>query len=157
MFLAGLELDLDEFEANRRGALTFGAFTFTIPFALGIAVAAGFGYGAATALLFGSLWASHTLVAYPIVQEFGLLRDRSVGIAGGGTVMTDTLALSVLAIVAGSVGSDARPARILLEVVVGVVDPRALLRVRPAVGRHAGCSRAWGSTAARAFSGSRSR
>jgi Kef-type K+ transport system membrane component KefB len=121
MFLAGLELDLDEFEANRRGALTFGAFTFTIPFALGIAVAAGFGYGAATALLFGSLWASHTLVAYPIVQEFGLLRDRSVGIAGGGTVMTDTLALSVLAIVAGSVGSDARPARILLEVVVGVV------------------------------------
>ena len=121
MFLAGLELDLDEFEANRRGALTFGAFTFTIPFALGIAVAAGFGYGAATALLFGSLWASHTLVAYPIVQEFGLLRDRSVGIAGGGTVMTDTLALSVLAIVAGSVGSDARPARILLEVVAGVV------------------------------------
>jgi Kef-type K+ transport system membrane component KefB len=121
MFLAGLELDLDEFEANRRGALTFGAFTFTIPFALGIAVAAGFGYGAATAMLFGSLWASHTLVAYPIVQEYGLLRDRSVGIAGGGTVMTDTLALSVLAIVAGSVGSDARPARILLEVVVGVV------------------------------------
>jgi Kef-type K+ transport system membrane component KefB len=121
MFLAGLELDLDEFEVNRRGALTFGAFTFTIPFALGIAVAAGFGYGAATALLFGSLWASHTLVAYPIVQEFGLLRDRSVGIAGGGTVMTDTLALSVLAIVAGSVGSDARPARILLEVAVGVV------------------------------------
>jgi Kef-type K+ transport system membrane component KefB len=121
MFLAGLELDLDEFEANRRGALTFGAFTFTIPFALGIAVAAGFGYGAATAMLFGSLWASHTLVAYPIVQEFGLLRDRSVGIAGGGTVMTDTLALSVLAIVAGSVGSDARPVRILVEVAIGVV------------------------------------
>jgi Kef-type K+ transport system membrane component KefB len=45
---------------------------------------AGFDYGLATALLFGSLWASHTLVAYPIVQEHGLLRDRSVGIAGGG-------------------------------------------------------------------------
>ena len=37
MFLAGLELDLDEFQANRRGALTFGAFTFTLPFVLGIA------------------------------------------------------------------------------------------------------------------------
>jgi Na+:H+ antiporter len=121
MFLAGLELDLDEFQANRKGALTFGAFTFTIPFALGIAVAAGFGYGAATALLFGSLWASHTLVAYPIVQEHGLLRDRAVGIAGGGTVMTDTLALSVLAVVAGSQASDARPARILVEVAVGIV------------------------------------
>ena len=101
MFLAGLELDLDEFAANRRGALTFGAFTFTIPFVLGIAVAASFDYGLATAMLFGSLWASHTLVAYPIVQEHGLLRDRAVGIAGGGTVMTDTLALSVLAVVAG--------------------------------------------------------
>jgi Kef-type K+ transport system membrane component KefB len=120
MFLAGLELDLDEFAANRRGALTFGAFTFTIPFVLGIAVAASFDYGLATAMLFGSLWASHTLVAYPIVQEHGLLRDRAVGIAGGGTVMTDTLALSVLAVVAGSQASDARPGRILLEVVVGI-------------------------------------
>src|SRR5262245_65319910 len=120
MFLAGLLLDLDEFEPNRRGALTFGAFTFTLPLALGVAVAAGFGYGTATALLFGSLWASHTLVAYPIVQEFVLLRDRSVGIAGGGTVMTDTLALSVLAVVAGSVASDARPAVVLLAVAVGL-------------------------------------
>ncbi len=121
MFLAGLELDLDEFAANRRGALTFGALTFTIPFVLGIAVAASFDYGLATALLFGSLWASHTLVAYPIVQEHGLLRDRAVGIAGGGTVMTDTLALSVLAVVAGSVASDARPIGVLLEVAVGIV------------------------------------
>ena len=120
MFLAGLELDLDEFKANRRGALTFGAFTFSLPFVLGIGLAVGFGYGAATALLFGSLWASHTLVAYPIVREHGLLRDRSIGIAGGGTVMTDTLALSVLAVVAGSVASDSDPAVLLLEVVAGL-------------------------------------
>ena len=121
MFLAGLELDLDEFAANRRGALTFGAFTFTLPFVLGVLLVLPFGYGFATAMLFGSLWASHTLVAYPIVQEHGLLRDRAVGIAGGGTVMTDTLALSVLAIVAGSVASDARPIGVLVEVVVGIV------------------------------------
>ena len=50
MFLAGLELDLDEFKANRRGALTFGTFTFSLPFVLGIGLAVGFGYGAATAL-----------------------------------------------------------------------------------------------------------
>lgn len=121
MFLAGLELDLDEFQSNRRAALTFGAFTFTLPFVLGIALVLPFGYGAATALLFGSLWASHTLVAYPIVQEHGLLRERAVGIAGAGTVMTDTLALSVLAVVAGSVASDSRPSILLLEVVVGLV------------------------------------
>jgi Kef-type K+ transport system membrane component KefB len=147
MFLAGLELDLDEFAANRRGALTFGAFTFTLPFVLGIAVAASFDYGLATAMLFGSLWASHTLVAYPIVQEYGLLRDRSVGIAGGGTVMTDTLALSVLAIVAGSTASDARPLRILVEVAVGIavlalfcafVLPWVTRRVFSGVGQHRG-------------------
>ena len=121
MFLAGLELDLDEFQANRNSALTFGAFTFSLPFVLGILLVLPFGYGLATAMLYGSLWASHTLVAYPIVQEHGLLRDRAVGIAGGGTVMTDTLALSVLAVVAGSVASDARPAVLLVEVGVGLV------------------------------------
>ena len=147
MFLAGLELDLDEFRANRRGALTFGAFTFTLPLALGIALAFSFSYGFATAMLYGSLWASHTLVAYPIVQENGLLRDRSVGIAGGGTVMTDTLALSVLAVVAGSVASDSRPIVILLEVVVGLailaafcvfVLPRVTRWVFGGVGQHRG-------------------
>jgi Kef-type K+ transport system membrane component KefB len=147
MFLAGLELDLDEFAANRRGALTFGALTFTIPFALGIFVAAGHGYGLATAMLFGSLWASHTLVAYPIVQEHGLLRDRAVGIAGGGTVMTDTLALSVLAVVAGSVASDSRPGVILVEVVIGLavlaafcvfVLPWVTRNVFAGVGQHRG-------------------
>lgn len=147
MFLAGLELDLDEFRANRRGALTFGAFTFTIPFALGIGLVLPFEYGLATAMLFGSLWASHTLVAYPIVQEHGLLRDRAVGIAGGGTVMTDTLALSVLAVVAGSVASDSRPGVILLEVVVGLVVlaafcvfvlPRVTRYVFAGVGQHRG-------------------
>ena len=147
MFLAGLELDLDEFRVNRRGAVTFGAFTFTIPFVLGIAVALSFDYGFATAMLFGSLWASHTLVAYPIVQEHGLLRDRSVGIAGGGTVMTDTLALSVLAIVAGSVASDSDPIVILLEVAIGIgvlalfcafVLPWVTRRVFAGVGQHRG-------------------
>ena len=147
MFLAGLELDLDEFAANRQAALTFGALTFSLPFVLGIALVLPFGYGAVTALLFGSLWASHTLVAYPIVQEQGLLRDRAVGIAGGGTVITDTLALSVLAVVAGSVESDARPSVLLLEVAVGLVIlamfcalllPRVTRWVFAGVGQHRG-------------------
>ena len=147
MFLAGLELDLDEFQANRRAALTFGSLTFTIPFVLGAFLVLPFGYGLATALLFGSLWASHTLVAYPIVQERGLLRERVVGVAGGGTVMTDTLALSVLAVVAGSVESDARPAVLLIEVALGLLLlaafcglllPRVTRWVFAGVGQHRG-------------------
>ena len=147
MFLAGLELDLDEFQRNRRPAVTFGLLTFSFPFVLGALLVLPFEYGAATAILFGSLWASHTLVAYPIVQEHGLTRNRAVGMTSGGTVITDTLALSVLALVAGSVESDARPAVIFLELVLGLgvlavfcglVLPRIARWVFAGVGQHRG-------------------
>ena len=121
MFFAGLEIDLDEFQRNRRPALTFGAFTFTFPFVLGLLLVLPFGYGFATAALYGSLWASHTLVSYPIVQEHGLTRQRAVGMATGGTVITDTLALFVLAVVVGSHDTDDRPALIVLRLVLGLV------------------------------------
>ena len=95
MFLAGLQLDLDEFQRNRKPALTLGALTFTLPFVLGLLLVLPFGYGLATAVLYGWLWASHTLIAYPIVQEHKLTRHRAVGMASGETVITDTLALFV--------------------------------------------------------------
>ena len=120
MFLAGLELDLDEFQRNRSPAVTFGALTFSIPFVLGLLLVLPFGYGLATAALYGSLWASHTLVAYPIVQEHRLTRQRAVGMASGGTVITDTLALFVLAVVVGSQESDDRPAIILVRLLLGL-------------------------------------
>jgi Na+:H+ antiporter len=120
MFIAGLELDLDDFARNRRPALSFGALTFTLPFVLGLLLVLPFGYGFATAALYGSLWASHTLVSYPIVQEHRLTRHRSVGMAAGGTVITDTLALFVLAVVVGSQDSDDRPAVIFVKLSIGL-------------------------------------
>ena len=120
MFLAGLELDLDEFQRNRKPALTFGALTFTFPFVLGLLLVLPFGYGLATAALYGSLWASHTLIAYPIVQGHKLTRHRAVGMASGGTVITDTLALFVLAVVVGSVESDDRSSVILVKLLLGL-------------------------------------
>ncbi len=139
MFLAGLELDLDEFQRNRRPALSFGALTFSIPFVLGILLVLPFGYGLAAAVLYGTLWASHTLVSYPIVQEHRLTRHRAVGMAAGGTVITDTLALFVLAVVVGSVESDSRSGVIILELVLGLGGARRLLRVLvlPRIGRWA--------------------
>jgi Kef-type K+ transport system membrane component KefB len=121
MFIAGLELDLDEFQRNRKPALTFGALTFSIPFVLGLLLVLPFDYGLATAALYGSLWASHTLVAYPIVQERRLTRHRAVGMAAGGTVITDTLALFVLAVVVGSYESDERSGVILVKLLLGLV------------------------------------
>ena len=121
MFIAGLELDLDEFQRNRSPALTFGALTFSIPFVLGLLLVLPFDYGLATAALYGSLWASHTLVAYPLVQERRLTRHRAVGMAAGGTVITDTLALFVLAVVVGSYESDERAGVILVKLLLGLV------------------------------------
>ena len=135
MFLAGLELDLDEFQRNRRPALTFGALTFASPFVLGLLLVLPFGYGLATAALYGSLWASHTLVTYPIVQEHGLTRQRAVGIAAGGTVITDTLALFVLAVVVGSVETDGRSSVIVLKLVLGLGVLAAYCAALTRVGR----------------------
>ena len=138
MFLAGLELDLDEFQRNRRPAISFGALTFAVPFVLGLLLVLPFGYGLATALLYGSLWASHTLVSYPIVQERRLTRHRAVGMAAGGTVITDTLALFVLAVVVGSQESDDRPSVILVRLLLGLaVLVLFCALVLPRVGRWA--------------------
>jgi Kef-type K+ transport system membrane component KefB len=120
MFIAGIELDLEEFQRDRRPALRFGALTFTIPFVLGLLLALPFGFSVATAALYGSLWASHTLISYPIVQQHRLTQHRAVSMAAGGTVITDTLALSVLAIVVGSVNSDEGSVEIVVSLIIGM-------------------------------------
>ena len=102
MFLAGLELDLEVLRLERRPTIVFGLLTFVIPIIGGTAAALGFGFEPLAAVLLGSLWASHTLVAYPIVRRSGIVGDPSVTAAVGATVITDTLALIVLAVVAGS-------------------------------------------------------
>lgn len=101
MFMAGLELDLAVLSDHRRSAVVFGMLTFAIPITLGTGVAWWLGFGVAAAVLIGSLWASHTLVAYPIIRRGGIMADPSVAASVGATVITDTLALLVLAVVAG--------------------------------------------------------
>ena len=61
----------------------------------------------AAAILMGAVWASHTLVAYPIVRETGLASNKAVAIVVGATAITDTLSLLVLATVSGTAGSEA--------------------------------------------------
>lgn len=101
MFLAGLELDLNVFAKLKRAAITFGLLTFVLPLLAGTAMARLLGFDWPAAILIGSLWASHTLVTYPIVQRYGLTADPAVATTVGATVITDTLALLVLAVVAG--------------------------------------------------------
>lgn len=102
MFLAGLEMDIADFKKNSRKSILFGMFTFSIPMALG--VLAGFyllHFSMMTSVLLASMFASHTLVVYPVISQFGITRNRAVGVTIGGTMITDTLALLVLAVIVG--------------------------------------------------------
>lgn len=102
MFLAGLEMDMEDFKKNQVKSIVFGLITFAIPMALGIwSSMEVLGYGFTTAALLASMYASHTLVAYPIVSRYGLSRLRSVNITIGGTAVAVTLALMVLAVIGG--------------------------------------------------------
>ncbi len=102
MFLAGLEIDLADFKKNSRKSAVFGAYTFVIPMVLG--VLAGrylLGFSVPTSILLASMFASHTLIAYPMISRMGIAKNRAVNITVGGTVITDTLALLVLAVIVG--------------------------------------------------------
>ena len=102
MFLAGLEMDMEDFRKNKVKGLVFGLLTFIIPMALGIWTSVSLlGYSMVTSILLSSMYASHTLVAYPIVSRYGLSRQRSVNITIGGTAVTVTLALVILAVISG--------------------------------------------------------
>nr|UVT38127.1 Glutathione-regulated potassium-efflux system protein KefB [uncultured bacterium] len=102
MFLAGLEIDMGDFKKNKWKSLTFGIYTFTVPFVLGYL--GGYyilHFSMLTSILFASLFSSHTLIAYPLVSKLGIAKNKAVNIIVGGTMITDILALLVLAAIVG--------------------------------------------------------
>lgn len=102
MFLAGLEIDLGDFKKNSKKSLVFGLYTFVIPMTLGILSGLYvLGFSIATSVLLASMFASHTLIAYPLVSKLGVAKNKAVNITVGGTMITDTLALLVLAVIVG--------------------------------------------------------
>jgi Kef-type K+ transport system membrane component KefB len=102
MFLAGLEIDLADFKKNSRKSIVFGLYTFLIPMLLGTFSGLYLlQFSLPTSILLASMFASHTLIAYPIVSKLGVTKNRALNITVGGTVITDTLALLVLALIVG--------------------------------------------------------
>jgi Kef-type K+ transport system membrane component KefB/nucleotide-binding universal stress UspA family protein len=102
MFLAGLEIDRNEFKKNTWRSLLFGFYTFALPMGMGFLASRHiFGFSMYSSILLASMFASHTLIAYPMVSRMGVAKNRAVTITIGGTIITDTLALLVLAAVVG--------------------------------------------------------
>ncbi|MDJ1168540.1 cation:proton antiporter [Roseofilum sp. BLCC_M154] len=98
MFVAGLEIDRAAFRETRNRSLKFGLTTFLVPLIAGTLVGQVFGFGLNASLLIGSLLASHTLLAYPLIQQFGVVRNPAIAVTVGATIFTDVSALLVLAI-----------------------------------------------------------
>lgn len=98
MFFAGFEIDPKKFATARNRALVYGFLSALFPLLCGIAVGRAVGYGWITSTLIGSLLASHTLLALPIVSAAGLMDRQSVIATVGATIVTDITAMLVLAI-----------------------------------------------------------
>jgi Kef-type K+ transport system membrane component KefB len=102
MFLAGLEIDMTDFKKNIFRSTSLGLYGFLIPMIIGtLAGVYLLGYSPITSILMASMFASHTLITYPIVSKFGILKNRAVNITIGSTMITNILALLVLAIIVG--------------------------------------------------------
>lgn len=102
MFLAGLEIDMYHLKRNIGRGAVFGLYTFFIPLLIGAAGAYIFlGLDLLTSTLLASMFAAHTLLAYPIISRLGLSKNPAVIIAIAGTIFTVLGSLTVLAGVVG--------------------------------------------------------
>ena len=132
MFLAGLEINMSDFKRNRKKAAVLGMLAFLIPISIGFIVNTTLlKYSVVTSILLASMYASYTLISYPIVLRLGVSRQRSVSIAVGATAVTETLTLLVLAIISriyqGWTGQLSRLC-LVLQVVLSRVLPYFLFR-----------------------------
>jgi Kef-type K+ transport system membrane component KefB len=101
MFVAGLEIDIEQFTQTRNRSIGFGTFTFLVPLITGTIVGRLFGFDWNPAILIGSLFASHTLLAYPIISRLGVIGNEAITVTIGATIFTDIGALLVLAVCVG--------------------------------------------------------
>jgi Kef-type K+ transport system membrane component KefB/mannitol/fructose-specific phosphotransferase system IIA component (Ntr-type)/nucleotide-binding universal stress UspA family protein len=135
MLMVGLELDLNEFNRYRNRSIVFGTLSFLVPAVLGAAMGLALGYSLLSSLLLGSAFASHTLLAYPIVSRLGIVRNAAVTTTLGGTILTEILALVLLAVVANAAGAGLRPALVVQLAVPFAIYVAGILWGLPKLGR----------------------
>ena len=121
IFLAGLQLDIQTFRRFWRISGVFGLITSIIPFALATLFMLRLDFDMKPAILIGSFWASFTLIAYPVLKQFDLTKNRTGAALLGASAITDTISLLVLAVIAGSVTGDRSGLQLILDILVGLV------------------------------------
>ncbi|MBN2651365.1 MAG: cation:proton antiporter [Spirochaetales bacterium] len=110
MFLAGLEINLEEVKKSKHHSVLFGLLTFFIPLLLGtLAGLYILNLNLLASILLASMFSSHTLLTFPIVSKLGLTKKPSVTATIGGTIITDTMAMIVLAVIIAMQGGEVGP------------------------------------------------
>ena len=102
MFSAGLEVDINQFMRVRSRSIIFGFFTFLLPQLMGMGLGWILGLDWLGMILLGSAFASHTLIAFPILTRLGVARNEAIAVTTGATVLTDIGAFIILAVVLGA-------------------------------------------------------
>src|SRR6516162_6875417 len=128
MFTAGLDIDL--FRKALTRSVTFGVITTIVPQVLGTAYGLAFGYGIIPAIVIGSLLASHTLLALPIVTRLGALGLEPVVVTIGATMVSDTLSLIIFGICVSTYTTGFSPSGLAVQIVeVAIFVPLILIGV----------------------------
>lgn len=98
MFLAAIEIDLFHLKRNLKRGMLFGVLTFILPLLFGF-VATRYWMKAdlVTSLMLASMYASHTLLSYPVAVRFGITKSPAVLMAIVGTIVAVIGALLALA------------------------------------------------------------
>ncbi|MBD2532723.1 cation:proton antiporter [Nostoc flagelliforme FACHB-838] len=98
LFVAGLEANLEKFRRQKSRAFGFASLTFSVPLVIGTLLGMVLGYGWNISILVGSLFASYTLLAYPIISRLGVVNNEAVTVTIGATLFTDIGAVLILAV-----------------------------------------------------------
>ena len=98
LFVAGLEVDLEQFRRRKNRAFGFASLTFSVPLVMGTLLGLILGYGWNTSILIGSLFTSYTLLAYPIISRLGIVNNEAVTVTIGATIFTNIGAVLILAV-----------------------------------------------------------
>ena len=137
MFLASLEINMQEMKQAKGGALLMGLAVFSIPIILGLLTNRFIlKYDFVASLLLASMYASYTLISYPIVARYGLSRLRCVNFVVGGAMITDTLTLFVLAVVAGTFSGEASVWFVLLMLAKLLLVGAVIIYAFPRIARY---------------------
>lgn len=135
MFSAGLEVDFHQFMRVKGKALVFGVLTFTIPQVMGMVLGRIIGLPWLGSILLGSAFASHTLLAFPILTRLGVTRNEAVAVTAGATILTDIGAFIILAIVLGADGGQLEIGFFIRLLVLLIAFALIILFILPKVGK----------------------